>query len=65
MTDKHTPETIPDCWRCRLNAAAPALLEALKGITPLDWSLNDPMSLKYGAARDAIKAANRTGGKTE
>ena len=33
MTDKRTPETIPDCWRCRLNAAAPDLLEALEVLT--------------------------------
>ncbi|KKL23442.1 hypothetical protein LCGC14_2425350 [marine sediment metagenome] len=33
MTNKHAPETIPDCWRCRLNAAAPNLLEALEVLT--------------------------------
>ncbi len=43
----------------RLIAAAPEMLAALEDITPPNWSLNDPMSLKYGAARAAIKAAKK------
>ena len=47
---------VKDIVPCKLHASAPALLEALEALTPPDWSLNDPMSLKYGKARAAIEA---------
>ena len=36
------------------------LLEALEELTPSDWSLNDPMSLKYGKAHDAAQQGKLT-----
>lgn len=55
-----TPGALANAY---LAAAAPELLEALEELTPSDWSLNDPMSLKYGRARDAIKAAKGDAGQ--
>ena len=57
MTDKHTPETIPDCWRCRLNAAAPDLLKALEYLVGMLADGGMPSGSDITNGKRAIKAA--------